>query len=132
MLQLEFTPMVHPTGQTTGHFNFARDVIDYWTRERPDAAALWWVNESSNQQQFTFAQLAELSRRAACGFAKAGVQKGDRVLVILPRVPQWWVGMLGLIRLGAVPIPGTPMLTSSDLRYRIETAEASGIITDAD
>src|SRR5438132_10962713 len=128
MLQFGFTPMVHPTG----HFNFARDVIELWAQQRPDAPALWWVNESSNQQKFTFANLAELGRRAACGFAKAGVQKGDRVLVILPRVPQWWIGMLGLIRLGAVPIPGTPLLTPSDIAYPVAAADVHAIFTASD
>jgi len=39
------------------------------------------------------------------------------VLLIWPRVPQWWIAMLGLIRLGAVPFPGTPLLTSK--RYSL-------------
>jgi len=40
--------------------------------------------------------------------------------------------MLGLTKLGAVPIPGTPLLTAKDVRYRIEAADASVIITDAE
>jgi acetyl-CoA synthetase/medium-chain acyl-CoA synthetase len=120
--------MVHPPG----HFNFARDVVDYWSQQRPDAPALWWVDETAREQRFSFAQLSELSRRAACGFAKAGVRRGDRVLVILPRVPQWWIGMLGLIRLGAVPIPGTPLLTPRDIAYRIDAAEVHAVLTDPD
>jgi acyl-coenzyme A synthetase/AMP-(fatty) acid ligase len=111
-------------------FNFARDVIDYWTRERPDAPALFWADEAGHSQQFSFAQLSELSRRAACLFAESGVRKGDRILIILPRVPQWWVGMLGLIRVGAVPIPGTPLLTPRDIAYRIEAGEVHAIVTD--
>src|SRR5205823_2080463 len=119
-------------GHVSGHFNFTRDVIDYWSRQRGDAPALWWVDEASDERKYSFAQLSELSRRAACGFAKAGVRKGDRVLVILPRVPQWWIGMLGMIRLGGVPIPGTPLLTPRDISYRIEAAEVHAVVTDPD
>jgi acetyl-CoA synthetase/medium-chain acyl-CoA synthetase len=115
------------------HFNFARDVMDRWALERPDAVALWVVGSpGGNEQKFSFRQLAGDSRRAAFLFARQGIRRGDRVLVILPRVPQWWVAMLGLIRLGAVPIPGTSLLTAKDIRFRAEAAEASAIITDGD
>jgi acetyl-CoA synthetase/medium-chain acyl-CoA synthetase len=120
------------SGRCGGHFNFTRDVIDYWAQQRGDAPALWCVDQASQERKFSFAHLSELSRRAACGFANAGARKGDRVLVILPRVPQWWIGMLGLIRLGAVPIPGTPLLTPRDIAYRIDTADVQAIVTDAD
>src|SRR2546428_10178442 len=113
------------------HFNFARDVVERWARERPDALALWCVREhDSTEQKLTFRQLAHNVRRAASFFHQLGVKRGDRVLIITPRVPEWWIAMLGLIRLGAVPIPGTPLLTGRDIKYRLETSEAAALITD--
>jgi acetyl-CoA synthetase len=118
---------------TPEHFNFASEVMERWARERPDARALWCIDEASaTEHTFSFQQLAEHFRRAAALFHKLGLQRGDRVLVILPRVPQWWLVMLGLTRLGVVPIPGTPLLTAKDIRYRIEAAGVSAIVTDAD
>jgi acetyl-CoA synthetase/medium-chain acyl-CoA synthetase len=115
------------------HFNFARDVMERWARERPDALALWWVDESAgHEQRISFAQLADRFRRTATFFNTVGIHRGDRVLIILPRVPQWWIAMLGLVRLGAVPIPGTPLLTQKDIRYRVETARVRAVITDAE
>ncbi len=115
------------------HFNFARDVMDRWASEHPEAVALWVVDSpGGNEQKFSFRQLAGSSRRAASFFARQGIRRGDRVLVVLPRVPQWWMAMLGLIRLGAVPIPGTSLLTAKDIRFRAESAEASAIVTDGD
>jgi acetyl-CoA synthetase/medium-chain acyl-CoA synthetase len=115
------------------HFNFAGDVMERWARERPDALALWCVDDAGSvEQKFSFGQLAESFRRAARLFHTLGVRRGHRVLVTLPRVPQWWIAMLGLTKLGAVPIPGTPLLTAKDIRYRVEAAEVSAIITDAD
>jgi acetyl-CoA synthetase/medium-chain acyl-CoA synthetase len=94
--------------------------------------ALWCVNENGAvEHKLTFAQISEQLNRAASFFHQLGIVPGDRVLVIAPRIPQWWVAMLGLIRLGAVPIPGTPMLTAQDIRYRAETAAVVGLITDA-
>ena len=114
------------------HFNFARDVVEYWARQRPDAPALWWVDSTGNEKRLTFTDMAVRLRRAAAAFAAHGISPGDHVLVVLPRVPQWWVAMLGLIRLGAIPIPGTPLLTSRDIEYRVRAADVVGIVTDVD
>ena len=112
------------------HFNFVTDVIDDHARTRPEALGLWWTDDHQREQKFTFSQLASSSRQAANFFQTNGIKRGDRVLLVLHRVPQWWIAMLGLIRLGAVPVPGTPMLTTSDLLYRIAAATISAVITD--
>ena len=118
-------------GESIRHFNFARDVVEKWARERPDNLALWWVDEAGGERTLSYSDVADAGRRAARAFERAGIRPGDRVLVILPRVTQWWVAMLGLIRLGAVPIPGTPLLTERDIRYRIEHGEVRAVLTDA-
>jgi acetyl-CoA synthetase/medium-chain acyl-CoA synthetase len=113
------------------HFNFAADVIDRWAQERPDAPALWCVSASTGaEQRFSFRELAALSCQAAALLRSSGVRRGDRVLIMLPRVPQWWIGMLGLIRLGAVPVPGTLLLTARDVAYRLGSARISAVVTD--
>ena len=53
-------------------------------------------------------------------------------MVMLARIPEWWVAVLGLIRLGAVPVPGTGLLTTRDLHYRIDSARIKAVVTDAD
>jgi acetyl-CoA synthetase len=60
------------------------------------------------------------------------VNKGDRVFIMLPRVPAWYFAMLGAIRIGAVVMPGTNQLTSRDIAYRIHAAGARVAITGAD
>src|SRR5258706_13715777 len=115
------------------YFNFAHDVVERRANDRPEALALWCVREQdSTEETFTFSQLAQNLRRAASFFHQLGLRRGDRVLVITPRIPQWWIAMLGLTRLGVVPIPGTPLLTARDIRYRLETSEACALLTDAE
>ena len=98
-------------------FNFAVDVMDAWARQQPAALALWWVGErGSPEKQFTFAEMTQESQRASNFFRNCGIQRGEPVLVMLPRIPEWWITMLGLIRLGAVPVPSPTMLTTKDLR----------------
>ena len=114
-------------------FNFASDVIDRWAQQCPDARALWWINGVTGaEQRFTFRELAGLSCQAAGFLRSCGVRPGDRVLIMLPRVPQWWIAMLGLIRLGAVPVPATLLLTRRDVAYRLKSAQVSAVITNAD
>lgn len=115
------------------HFNFAADVFDRWAGTQPEAIALWWVSgDRKSERRFTFAQLAELSRRAARSLEASGICPGDPVILMLPRVPEWWIAMLGLIRFGAVPVPCTPQLTAGDLAYRLEAGGIGAVITDAE
>ncbi|MBK8479038.1 MAG: AMP-binding protein [Opitutaceae bacterium] len=111
-------------------YNFATDVIDRWAQSRPDALALWWVDATTRaERKYTYSEIAALSSQAANFLRASGVKRGDRVLVMLPRLPQWWISMLGLIRLGAVPVPATLLLTPREVHYRIVTAQVSAVIT---
>ena len=114
-------------------YNFASDVMDGWARTHSQSFGLWCVDARTGaEQKFTFAELANLSCQAANVFRKHRVQRGDRVLVMLPRIPQWWIAMLGLIRLGAVPIPATQQLSARDVAYRLQTAQVRAVLTNPD
>ncbi len=112
-------------------FNFATDVIDRHAAERPDSPALQWSDEAGHSQVFSFRELKQHSLHAAQFLMSLGLRKGDRVFVMMPRIPEWWFLILGCIRAGIVFMPGTPMLTTKDIRYRLMVGEASGVIADA-
>jgi acyl-coenzyme A synthetase/AMP-(fatty) acid ligase len=78
--------------QAAATFNFARDIVERWAQLRPREPALWCVDEDGVDRRFNFAELVDLSRRASHLFHQAGIRRGDRVLVMLPRVPMWWIG----------------------------------------
>src|SRR6266702_401930 len=111
------------------YFNFATDVIGKWASD-PNKLAMLWVGQNSEERHLTFAQFAERSSRAANAFAALGIKKGDLVLVMLPRIPEWWESVLGLMKLGAIPIPCTTLLTPKDIQFRAEIAEAVAFVTD--
>lgn len=113
------------------YFNFATDVIGKWALD-PHKLAMLWVGQNNDAEQIMFAQFAERSSRAANAFARAGILKGERVLVMLPRIPEWWEAVLGLMKLGAIPIPCTTLLTAKDLQFRSEIAEPVAILTDSE
>jgi acetyl-CoA synthetase/medium-chain acyl-CoA synthetase len=110
-------------------FNWAFDVFDRWARD-PGKLAMLWVSPDGQPRRITFAELADRSRRFANVFAGLGVAPGERVVVMLPRVAQWWEIVLGCLRARAVSVPGTTLLTTKDIRYRLGVSEASVVITD--
>ncbi len=113
------------------YYNFATDVIGKWA-QNPDKLAMLWLGQNGKEKNITFAEFAERSSRAANAFLQVGIQKGDRVMVMLPRLPEWWESILGLMKIGAIVIPCTTLLTARDIQYRVEVAEVQGIITDSE
>jgi acyl-coenzyme A synthetase/AMP-(fatty) acid ligase len=111
------------------YYNFATDVVGRWAQD-PHKLAMLWVNQHNEAKQITFAQFSERSSRAANALAHLGMQKGDRVMVMLPRIPAWWECMLALMKIGVIAIPCTTLLTPKDIEYRVGVAEVQGIITD--
>jgi len=108
-------------------FNFAADVVDAWARD-PAKLALLWCNEAGEERRYTFAQMRELSCRLAGSLAAHGLRKGDRVVVMLPRIPEWQVSMLACLRLGAIPVPCIEMLTAKDVGFRVAHSGARAAI----
>lgn len=113
-------------------FNPVLDIVEKWAAESPDDMALVSLDGAGEVvAEQTVADLARESRRAARALLAQGIGKGDRIFIMLPRVPAWYAAMLGAIRIGAVPMPGTNQLTSRDIAYRIRSADAAAAITDA-
>src|SRR5581483_10137928 len=70
--------------------------------------------------------------RFANVLAGLGIQRGDVVLVILPRIPAWQVVMVGLLKVGAIAAPGATLLQPKDIAYRANLSEAQVVITDSE
>ena len=112
-------------------FNFGADVVDRWAREN-DGLALIWANAAGEERTFSFSDMAQLTNRFANVLRRNGVVKGDRVIVMLPRIPEWMVAVVGALKIGAIPIPCIEMLTARDLEYRVRNAEATAAICRAE
>ncbi len=112
-------------------FNFGGDVVDRWA-EDPQRLALIWCDDRGKEKRFTFADIRHLSNRFANLLKNQGVGKGDRVLVMLPRVPEWQIAMVGCCKVGAIPVPCITMLTARDIAYRAAHAGAVAAITTRD
>jgi acetyl-CoA synthetase len=112
-------------------FNAVRDIVERWADESPDDPAVLSLDAAGEVVgRDTAASLAAAARRAARVLTARGVGKGDHVFVMLPRIPEWYAALLGCMRIGAVPMPGPNLLTSSDIAYRIRSAGAVAAVCD--
>ena len=110
------------------NFNFAYDVVDAWAEVAPDKIALLWTNDEGAERKLSFDDLKRMSDQAASYLGSLGIERGDMVMLIEKRRLEWWITMLALHKLGAVPIPATHMLTSHDIVYRNNAASVKAII----
>lgn len=110
-------------------FNFGRDVVDAIAKANPEKLALITADEGGHEERFTFAHISKLSSKLANALVKKGVKRGDRVLIMLPRIHQWQVSMIACLKVGAVPVPCIEMLTEKDVSYRLEHSGAIAAIT---
>ena len=73
------------------YFNFGFDVVDKWAQDRTKMALIS-VDSTGNQAQYhTFWDLKVLSDKYANVLKSQGIKKGDRIFVMLPRIPEWYV-----------------------------------------
>ncbi|XP_005405093.1 PREDICTED: acyl-coenzyme A synthetase ACSM3, mitochondrial [Chinchilla lanigera] len=118
------------------YFNFAEDILDQWTNmekvgKRPSNPAFWWINGNGEEVRWSFEELGSLSRKFANILTEAcSLKRGDPVIVILPKIPEWWLANVACLRTGTVLIPGTTQLTQKDILYRLQSSKAKCIITD--
>lgn len=112
------------------YYNFAFEVIDKWAQDRTKLALVSLDRSSEKAYYQTFYELSYLSNRFVNVLRGLGIRKGERVLVILESIPEWYAVMIGMFKLGVIPMPGTVLLTSKDIEYRINRAEACMVITD--
>ncbi len=113
-------------------FNFAFDVIDKLGTERPDKLAILHLDRNKTERRFTFGDLKKASAKAANYFRSMGIKRGDKVLLILKRHYQFWIALIGLIKLGAIAIPAPNQLKEHDISYRIQSAGITTVICTAD
>ncbi len=112
-------------------FNWA---LDWFEAElaQGDAAgrpAITIVGEGA--ASLTFAELSERSNRVANGLRALGVKRGDRMLLMLGNVLPLWETLLAAMKLGAVVIPATTLLTRGDLEDRVARGRVRHLVIGA-
>lgn len=114
---------------TLDRFNWALDYFDVMA-EGNAATALRIIGPEGSDLQVSFAAMSARSAQVANALRALGVRRGDRILLLLGNVLPLWETMLAAMKLGAVVIPATTMLTEEDLRDRIGRARIQHVVAD--
>jgi acetyl-CoA synthetase len=97
--------------------------------QRRNKAALIWRGEEGAERIFTYQQLLSKVMRFANALKKIGVNKGDRVCIYMPLVPEQVIAMLACARIGAVHSVVFAGFGPAALNMRIQDASAKVVIT---
>lgn len=107
-------------------YNLSHEVEKF--AQEDDLLAIKWTNEAGDMREYSYAQLVKQVNKFANALLNSGLQKGDPVLLILPRIPEAYFSYLACLKAGLVIIPCSEMLRAKDLVYRINFADAKAVI----
>jgi acetyl-CoA synthetase len=112
-------------------YNIAIDVCDRWAAADPARLALTFEHAGGGVEHVSYGRLAELSNRFANALAAHGVGRGERVAVLLPQCVETVVTHLSVYKLGAIAVPLAALFGPDAVAYRLATAGAKALVTDA-
>ncbi len=98
--------------------------LAHWGRETPDAPAIIYYG-----REVSYGELDAQANRFAALLKSKGIGKGDRVAVFLPNCPQFHFAFYGILKIGAVHCPVSPMSTSFELSYMLGDTGARALVT---
>ncbi len=98
--------------------------LDRAVKEFPDNVALYYEGV-----KITYRELADAVDKAAYGFSKMGVKKGDAVAILLPNCPQFVISYFGALKCGAIVTPVNPLAMPKELRIYLQDTGAKTIVT---
>ncbi|WP_413576873.1 AMP-binding protein [Bdellovibrio sp. HCB290] len=111
-----------------GNFNWALDYFDPMA-EGNNNLALWITGNEGKDEKYTFAELSARSSQVANYLRRLGLKRGDHVLLYMGNETALWELMLGCMKLGAVIIPTSPLVSLDDLQDRLIRGEVKLIAT---
>jgi acetyl-CoA synthetase len=117
-------------------FNWALDWFDAELASAPESrerTALWIFDAAQDRQtKLSFAALSRRSNQVANFLRAQGLKRGDHLLLLLGNVVPLWETMLAAMKLGVVVIPATTLLTTDELRDRLERGRAKAVVAAQD
>lgn len=94
-----------------------------------EKVALKWENELGEKKEVTYKDLITEANKVGSALLSEGLGKGDKVLVIIPRLIEAYAVYLGCLKAGLVVCPGSEMLKAKDLKYRLNHGEIKAVIS---
>ncbi|WP_447965750.1 acetate--CoA ligase [Nitrospira sp. Ecomares 2.1] len=113
-----------------GTCNIAYNCLDRHVQTwRKNKVAVIWVGEEGQERILTYGELYRQVNKCANGLKSLGLNKGDRVMIYLPKIPEQIVAMLACARIGVIHSVVYSGFSATALAARIEACEARVVIT---
>lgn len=116
--------------QVPARFNIADVCCRRWARTQPDACAIRYEHEHGRRAFHTYGELQAEADRLSHALAARGVQRGDRVAVVMPQRCETAVAYIAICQLGAVAMPLSMLFGPDALEYRLQDSGAQVAIVD--
>lgn len=91
--------------------------------------ALKYIDETDLKKEITYDQLIRNVNKTGNAFLEKGLQKGDKLLVMVPKIVEAYEVYLAALKTGIIIIPSSEMLTTEDLQYRVTHGEVDGVVS---
>jgi len=95
----------------------------------PKKVALIFTDETKERQEITYLELMNNANKIGNIMLNAGLKKGDKVLIMMPRLIESYEVYLAALKTGIIIIPSSEMLTTADLQFRVTHGEVDGVIS---
>lgn len=113
-----------------GSLNAAYNAVDRHAQTwRRNKVALYWCDEEGNEKKYTFEELSLLSNKVGNVLKDFGIERGDRVFLFLPRVPELYFSFLGILKIGAIAGTLFSAFQEQALADRLENSGAKVLLT---
>ena len=112
-------------------YNIGVDICDRWAAAEPERLAILNVRPDWQVERITCRWLRETSDRLANVLRANGVERGDRVALMLPQTPEVAATHIAIYKLGAVVLPIATLFGPDALAYRLENSGAKALLTNA-
>jgi len=111
-------------------YNIADDVCDRWADD-PDRVALVYEDVNKNIRSYTFADIRKFANQLANTLRAYGLERGDRVTLLLAQDPECAIGHVACWKAGMVSGPCSVLFGSDAISYRLNDCGARVLVTDS-
>lgn len=113
----------------TGQMNMAYEAIDRHANSSIKNKIALHYSDAQREESYTFEQMKAKSNQVGHLLRKIGIQKSDRVFIFMPRIPELYFALFGVLKIGAVVGPLFEAFMETAVKDRLEDSEAVAIFT---
>src|SRR5690625_818430 len=122
MISMDYDDLIAPND-----YNIIMEIEKHASNK--EKIALNYIDESGFRKEITYDHLIKNVNKIGNVFLESGFKKGDKLLIMVPRIVEAYEVYLAALKTGIIIIPSSDMLTTSDLQYRVSHAGVNGVVS---